>query len=189
MSAAATPEQALVVFESMFGNTERIAHAIGDGLRGEGLDVELRNVGSAPQHLPGDYDLLVVGAPTHGFSLSRPSTRSDAGRQGAPLERTATGVREWLQDLSWEGRAPTTAVFDTRVTKVRRLRWAAGRKAAALLADRGLRPTSAPVAFLVADMRGPLEDGELERATAWGRQLAGLIRAPQASTGARDAEA
>lgn len=159
MSTTATTERGLVVIESMFGNTERVARAIADGLRGEGLDVELRNVSPAPQHLTGDYDLLVVGAPTHTFSLSRPSTRSDARHQDASAERTATGVRQWLQDLAWVGRPPATAVFDTRVSKVRRLPWAAGRKATALLIESGLRPS-----------------------------YAGLVRASSASSGARDTE-
>ena len=177
-----THPQALIVFESMFGNTERVAKAVADGLRSEGFDVDLRNVVSAPERLHLGYDLLVLGAPTHAFSLSRQKTREDAARQGAPSDRTRIGMREWLLNLSWDGAPPAVAVFDTRATKVRRLHWAASRTMAALLRRRGLQPNTSPEAFLVADLQGPLEPDELTRATAWGRTIAASV--PAARRGA-----
>lgn len=87
---------ALVVVESMFGNTEHLARAVADGLRDAGVDAAVVDVSAAPVDLSADLDLLVLGAPTHAFSLSRPSTRADAVRQGASPERAATGMREWL---------------------------------------------------------------------------------------------
>ena len=69
--------RALVVFESMFGNTEKIAGAVARGLQQEGVDTGLVEVRSAPRHLPADLDLLVVGGPTHAF-----------GRAGSPRART-----------------------------------------------------------------------------------------------------
>jgi hypothetical protein len=77
----------LVVYESMFGNTELIAHAIADGLS-VGANVEAAEVNAAPKSVC-DVDLLVVGGPTHAFNMSRPSTRSDA-RAGSrvPMSRT-----------------------------------------------------------------------------------------------------
>ena len=169
--------RALIVFESMFGNTREIAGAIADGLSGEGVEVELREVTAAPGRVPSGFDLLVVGAPTHAFSLSRPKTRADAERQGASPGHAEFGMREWLSGLSWDGPKPTVAVFDTRVTKVRKLRWAANRAAVATLRRRGLRPGTEPVAFVVGDVKGPLEPGEVERATSWGRSLAPLAAA------------
>jgi hypothetical protein len=58
------------------------------------------------------------------------------------------------------------------VTKVRWLPKAAGPTAARLAHKRGLETLEKQVAFLVDDLRGPLVDGELERAVAWGRRLA-----------------
>ena len=55
--------QALVVYESMFGNTERVATAVVRGLRLEDVDAGLVEVGSAPAVLPLDLDLLVVERP------------------------------------------------------------------------------------------------------------------------------
>ena len=167
-----TSPKALVVYESMFGNTEQVAAAVARGLRRQGLNVDLSEVGSAPTSLPDDLELLVVGAPTHAFSLSRRSTRADAVRQGAPAERERVGLREWLGAVRFDAaRPPTISVFDTRIAKVRWLPKAAGPTAVRLAFKHGLRTVDSPVAFIVAGLQGPIVDGELERAAAWGRQL------------------
>lgn len=169
---------ALVVYESMFGNTSAVAEAVAEGLRLEGLEVTLTHVHDAPNGDDCDCDLLVVGAPTHAFSLSRPSTREDAVRQGAPAEAaTGTGLREWIASMKETSGAPrVAATFDTRVTKVRRIPKAASTRAARLLSRNGFRLVSRPAGFLVTDTSGPLEEGELERATAWGRSVGAATR-------------
>jgi hypothetical protein len=128
MSETAPAPRAAVVYESMFGNTSHVAHAVADGLRAAGCDTETAEVNTAPEPHP-DVALLVVGAPTHAFSLSRPRTRQDAVSQGAPPTRAGRGLREWLQETEPPGPATGMAVFDTRVSKARRLP-AAGRAAA-----------------------------------------------------------
>ena len=164
--------RALVVFESMFGNTERVAGAVARGLQLEDIDAGLVEVHSAPHRLAADLDLLVVGGPTHAFSMSRASTRADAVRQGAPEQRATTGLREWLESVELDAQsAPGLAAFDTRVTKVRWLPQAAGPSAARAGRRRGLTPVAKPHGFLVDDIRGPLVERELERAVEWGRQL------------------
>ncbi len=165
--------RALVVFESMFGNTEKVAGAVARGLQLGGVDTGLVGVCSAPPAVATGVDLLVVGGPTHAFGMSRASTRADAVRQGAPGERAATGLREWLESVELEvGRLPGLATFDTRVTKVRWLPQAAGLAAARAGRRRGLEPVAKPSGFLVDGIQGPLVDGELERAVEWGRGLA-----------------
>lgn len=172
MSASGAPT-ALVVYESMFGNTEKVAGAVARGLQLEGIETGLAEAGSAPSHLSADLDLLVVGGPTHAFSMSRSSTRADAVRQGAPAERATVGIREWLESVQLaEGRSPLVAAFDTRVTKVRWIPKAAGPSATRLARRRGLEPIARPLGFLVDDLRGPLLEHELEHAVAWGRRLA-----------------
>ena len=72
--------RAYVVYESMFGNTAVIGQAIADGL-GQHLEVESHNVSEG---LPvSGTGLLVLGGPTHAFSMSRTATRQDAVTQGA----------------------------------------------------------------------------------------------------------
>lgn len=177
MSPTPTPRRALVVYESMFTNTETIAAAIAEGLRAGGYEATAADVRLADLVDTRSLDLLVIGAPTHAFSLSRPSTRQDAVRQGASPGRADTGIREWLATLTpGEGRGmPAVAAFDTRVARVRRLPAASGRvsRAARRL---GFPVAARPEGFLVEDTRGPLAEGEVERAVAWGRTLAHLER-------------
>ena len=177
------PLRALLVYESMFGNTEQIAEAVARGLRLEGLDTGLFEVGSAPTSLPGGLQLLVVGAPTHAFSLSRPSTRDDAVRKGARSEAAATGLREWIGAMSGHGRQHgMAAAFDTRVTSMRRVPKAASTRAYHLLDHLGFAMLSRPTGFLVTDTKGDLVTGEGERAESWGRLVADEAGTRSAST-------
>jgi hypothetical protein len=171
-----TQPTALVVFESMFDNTARVAHAVAEGLRSEGVSTEVGEVSTQQADIPRTVELLVLGAPTHAFSMSRPSTRADAVRQGAPAERAGLGMREWLGAVQPPAGRLDVAVFDTRVGKVRRLPMAAGPSATRLARRRGFTPVGRPTSFLVEDIQGPLLDGELERATAWGKTLADRVR-------------
>ena len=159
---------ALVVYESMWGNTEAVAGAVAEGL---GAAVALRAVTDAPRRVPDDVDLLVVGGPTHAFSMSRPATREDAVEQGARPGRAARGIREWLDALPASDHLDV-ATFDTRVTKVRRLPGSAARKAAREIRSHHLGHVVDTQSFYVEDVAGPLLDGELERARDWGRHLA-----------------
>ena len=164
----------LVVVESMFGNTEQVGAAVARGLGMAGFDAEVLGVVNAPAQLPADLALLVVGAPTHAFSLSRPNTRADAVRQGADAQRASWGLREWLSACHDDGRPPPVAVFDTRVSKVRRLPMAAGPAARRLVRAKGFEVLDRPAYFLVDDVSGPLATGELARATGWGRRIGDL---------------
>ena len=90
--------KALVVYESMFDNTRQVAEAIAAGL-GESVDVETAEVSQTPRDLGSDVDLIVAGGPTHAFSMSRTTTRSDAVSQGATEGESEFGLREWLAGL------------------------------------------------------------------------------------------
>jgi len=175
--------KAVIVYESLFGNTERVAHEIADALAQDGNRAVVADVrGVGPDDLAGS-DLLVVGAPTHAFSLSRPSTREDAVRQGADPARAAFGVREWLENLQAAfpvaTERPQVAVFDTRVEKVRRLPGSAAKRAAKSLRSLGFPVLDRPTSFYVADVQGPVAAGESDRAHAWGTHLLALIRRQQ----------
>ena len=162
----------LVVYESMFGNTAAVARAVAEGMAGR-VQVRTAEAGT----LPGvsDVDAVVVGAPTHAFGLSRPSTRADAVRQGAGASADL-GVREWLATLDRPGLA--AAAFDTRVVTPYLL-GAAADKAARALRRAGCRLLAPAEGFLVTGTPGPLRDGELDRARRWGADLAALLVAPQ----------
>lgn len=165
----------LVMYESMFGNSERVAHAVAAGL-GESVEVSVRDVTTAhPGDIPGDVDLLVVGGPTHALSMSRPSTREDAIRQGAGQGLASRGLREWLEGLSGDLHGLPYAAFDTRVSRARRLPGSAARSASRVLRRERGRMLANPESFFVDDVPGPLAQEEIARARAWGRRLAGLL--------------
>ena len=168
--------KALVVYESLFGNTEEVARAVADGLSA-GMDVDVVEVGSAQAPLVDLVDLVVVGGPTHAFSMTRSSTREDAVRQGATVGSTARGVREWLEDLHAGPHSEYVATFDTRVAKVRHLPGSAARAAAKGLRRLGYAPAARPESFFVEDVSGPLLPGEVDRARSWGERLAAGARA------------
>src|SRR5215211_5521696 len=153
--------RSLVVYESMFGNSERVARAIADGLAEHG-EVALCDVTTAPSAEIGeDVDLLVAGGPTHAMSLSRPSTREDAIRQGAGQCTAELGLREWLEGLPSDLKSLSYATFDTRVTRVRRIPGSAARAAARALRRRHGRIVVPAETFYVTDVAGPLADDEL----------------------------
>jgi hypothetical protein len=159
--------RALVVYESIWGNTEHLARAIAAGI-GEGTEVI--DAEQAPATLAGDVDLLVVGGPTHAFSMSTEATRKAAGDQGA-TRIPARGIREWVDALSSPTRAVPVATFDTRVVSPR-LPGSAAKKAMKRLLGRGFRPIAKPETFGVHGYSGPVADGELDRAHQWGSELA-----------------
>ena len=162
--------RALVVFESMFGNTERVARAVAEGLA-EHIHVNLVRAGPDVT-LPDDVDLVVVGGPTHAFGMSRPSTRVSAGQQGAGESAAGTGLREWLDTLPGPmGHRPATAAFDTRIRKPG-VPGSAARSAARRLRHAGLPVVVPPMSFWVNGTGGPLLPGEEDRASSWGRELA-----------------
>lgn len=157
----------LVVHESMFGNTREVALAIAQELPGP---VEVVDVADAPIRLPPDVDLLVLGGPTHAFSMSRAATRHDAVAQGAAPEHEVRGIREWLDELPATPHV-SVATFDTRVAKVRRLPGSAAKAAGKVVARRRVGSVIAVESFYVDDVAGPLLPGEVERARAWAGSL------------------
>ncbi|GAA3870080.1 flavodoxin family protein [Leifsonia kafniensis] len=161
--------RALVVYETIWGNTEQIARAIATGLR-VSMTVEIVDSESAPT-VVNHYDLVVVGGPTHAFSMTRSSTREGAVAQRGAPRAPAKGIREWLVEVTPPGRAVSAATFDTRVNAPR-LPGSAAKAAKRELKELGFNIVAKQKSFRVHGYEGPLLDGELERAEQWGRELA-----------------
>jgi hypothetical protein len=168
--------RALVIFESILGNTEVIARAIAEGLGSAG-EVEVVEVGAAPTAIPTGVDLLVIGGPTHAHGMTNPdSRRSAAGKAERPVISTRIGIREWLAAVGDAPAGVAAAAFDTRI-KGPGLLWGSAAKAAAgRLEDQGFRMAAPPESFLLKGPTGPVHDvlvaGEVERARRWGEALA-----------------
>src|SRR5690242_8296079 len=111
---------AIVVYESVYGNTREVAEAIGEGLG----DARVLPVHEAPDRVKG-YGLVVVGGPTHMHGIATSSSRHaavQALREDGDAHRTEPGateepgLRAWLHHLPEEP-AVRAAAFDTRVDR------------------------------------------------------------------------
>ena len=166
--------RALVVYESMFGNTRNVALAIAEGLATK-LAVETIEVGAAPAVLPADVAVLVVGGPTHAHGLSTARSRADAARRiQEPVISGSRGLREWLASLR-PGTGITAAAFDTRIKGPVLFTGSAATSATRLLERSRIRRLEPPRSFVLDGSTGPLVDrvprAELDAAQAWGADL------------------
>jgi len=143
--------KALIVYDSVYGNTEKIARAIAEAITPSG-EVKVLGVGEANPSELASIDLLIVGSPTH------------AGRPTPAVQDLLNKVPK----LSLQG--INVAAFDTRITTklVRVFGYAAGRIAGNLKRKGGTLIAS-PVGFFVTGGKGPLKEGELERAAGWAK--------------------
>ncbi|GAB1692105.1 flavodoxin family protein [Krasilnikovia sp. M28-CT-15] len=169
---------AVVVYESMYGNTHRVADAIGAGLGGA-YRVDVVPVERADAHLLADADLIVVGGPTHAHGMSRAGSRqaavAKAEEPGSELtldpDAEGPGLRDWFDALpSLRARA---AAFDTRVDLPPVVTGRAAKGIGRRLRRHGLALVAEPESFLVTK-QGDLEPDEVSRAREWGRELAGV---------------
>jgi flavodoxin len=175
-SAEEVSMRTLVVYESMYGNTHAIAEAIADGIR-QGSEVRVVRVAEATNALAQWADLLVVGGPTHAHGMTSAGTRENARiaarKPDASLKLDAAagpGLRDWLESLD-KGTGKQAVAFDTRIKGPAILTGRASSGIAKALREHGYAIKSAPESFLV-DMKSKLVGGELERAKAWGSQIA-----------------
>ncbi len=144
---------ALVIYDSQYGNTERIAESIAEALRAFGRARTAR-ASVAPLVELQEVDTLFLGCPTQGW---RPTQAMRNFLENTPVEQL---------------RGRSIACFDTRF---HRPRWLTGSAAAVMvkkLRQAGAPPFAPPESFFVVATEGPLEPGELERASEWARARA-----------------
>jgi flavodoxin len=157
--------KAMVVYDSAYGNTEKVAQAIGQAL-GASAEVEVLRAGDVrPDRLAG-LSLLVVGSPTQKF---RPLGTITGFLKGIPRD----GLRG-VRVAAFDTRFPQSKVDEIRILAffVSIFGYAA-KPVAGLLLKKGGTLAAPPEAFYVSDTEGPLLAGELERAADWARGLIG----------------
>ncbi len=168
--------RSLVVFESMYGNTHRIASAISEGLATV-CSAEVLPVTEVDRVLLQQVDLVVVGAPTHAHGMPWPRTRRSAVETARALGKSLTveptaigdGLREWFERVG--PISAKAAAFDTRFDGPPALTGRASRAIAKRLKHHGAGLVARPESFLV-DRENELVPGEEERARRWGEELA-----------------
>ncbi|MBI5231414.1 MAG: flavodoxin family protein [Coriobacteriales bacterium] len=162
---------AIVVYESFWGNTAAVARAIAEGI---GPDARALATGEATTAAIEAADLIVAGAPVLGFNLptegmrkTLPSNTTDA--PAAP-DLSQPSMRAWIESLpSTDAKA---TAFETRIW------WSPGSATKAIqrgLAGAGCTPLCKEERFIVTGRYGPLRDGELERAREWGKRIASAM--------------
>jgi flavodoxin len=165
--------KAIVVYESLWGNTEKIARAVAEGL-GEGARAVPTE--RATPDVVAAADLVVAGAPVLGFRLATDEMRANlaVSEDGAPTppDLDHPSLRHWLRSLP-AGDGRPAAAFETRI-------WWSPRGATGdierALREAGYEPVGDPQKFIVRNKYGPLRAGEVERARAWGATLAAPLR-------------
>jgi flavodoxin len=155
--------KAMVIYDSMYGNTRTIAEAIGKAL-GAKEDVATVHVGEAkPEQLAG-LTLLIVGSPTQKFS---PTGATTGFLKGIPKD----GLKG-VKVAAFDTRFPETMIERIRILAffVRLFGYAA-KPIADRLQKKGGELATPPEGFYVADTEGPLLEGELERAADWAGRI------------------
>jgi flavodoxin len=133
----------LVVFDSNFGNTQRVADCIANQFSG---DVHSINVNHIKESDLSGVELLIVGSPINAWN---------------PTKK----IRNFLSHLGTAVKGIRGAAFDTRVNSF--LSGNAAKKIARSMENSGIRMIAEPAGFFVEDNEGPLKHGELKRAEAW----------------------
>lgn len=148
----------LIVYDSVFGNTEKIAKAIGESL-GLQENVEVLKVSDIkPNQLVG-VNLLIVGSPTRAFKPTK-------------------SIMDFLIKIPLNGlNGINVAAFDSRISSTDvnskvlngfvKIFGYAAKPIADKLVKKGGKLIIQPEGFYVKDSEGPLKDGELERAAEW----------------------
>ena len=144
--------ESLVVYDSTFGNTRKVAEAIAHGLGAHGPVRVLGLNKLIPQNL-GTVNLLVVGGPTHAHGIT-------------------ARMRQFLDELETRpGTGMVAATFDTRYRMPKVISGSAARTIARKLRHAGLRQFAPPASFFVSRQGRQLEPGETERAQTWAKNV------------------
>lgn len=156
----------MVITESAFGNTRRVAERLADGARAEGASVEVVSAVDAPAHVPEGTDLVVLAAPTHNRGLPSEASRRQAAQRGG--NGVGPGVREWIERA--EAGADVQVLCVSTVVAFRGMAGSAARAAAKQVSRRGFGRVQV-ADFKVAGTPPVLVEGEEARADATGRAV------------------
>jgi flavodoxin len=154
--------KALVIYDTYFSNTEKIAQAVGNGL-GRDEEVTVVKVDAVNPEMLEKLEILVVGSPTRAFNPT-PASKSFIRKL---LPNQLNGVK--------------VTAFDTRLPINEKtpgiLRFLAGifgyadKPLLDELKKKGGIQVVPTEGFMVTDSEGPLAEGELERAAEWGKEI------------------
>ncbi len=141
MSQSRTPKRGIVIFDSKFGNTEKIAKSLASGLELAGFRTDCINARDVRVSSFVEYGFIAVGAPTQAFTASKP-------------------IKEFLSQL--EGaqglKGKYGFAFDTKFRN--RLAGSAAKFIEKKLIELGMEIITPRQSAIVKKTEGPLEERE-----------------------------
>jgi flavorubredoxin len=128
----------VIIYDTKFGNTEKVAMALAEGMKKQRVNVDCLKIDEVDTSKLGDYDLLAIGGPTHTFGLSKP-------------------MKDFLQKLENVNVSGKKAfAFDTKFKS--RLAGSAGKRIEKKLKKLGMSIVKSHISAIVKGGEGPLED-------------------------------
>ena len=152
----------LVVYDSFFGNTEKVAQAIGKAI-GSSKTVTVVKVHDATNDMLSDLDFLIVGSPTRGFNPS-PAIKSF-------IKKLPADQLSGIKVAAFDTRIPMEENVPGFLRFMVKLFGYADKPILDALVKKGGKAAGSSEGFFVLDSEGPLKEGELERAAKWAKQL------------------
>ncbi len=154
----------IVIYDTTHGNTRIVAETIAETLKKSGMEVDVFYVKDVKKLKAKDYDFLVLGSPTRFGTMSF----------------TVKGLLGKVKEKEWKDRP--FAAFDTENPEnLEKPEWSAAEKIAAKLREKKMDQLLPVLKALVIDMKGPLQEGEIERARDYAGQLAAKLKKGKAS--------
>jgi menaquinone-dependent protoporphyrinogen IX oxidase len=154
----------IVVYDTSYGNTEKIAEIIADTLKESGIEVDVFDVKDVKKLSAKDYDFLVLGSPTR-FGTMSFAIRGFLGKVKS---------EEWMDK--------PFAAFDTENpenverSRIEKKEWSAAEKIAAKLVEKKMKQLLPVLIALVIGQKGPLVEGEVERTKEYTKGLAAKLK-------------
>jgi flavodoxin I len=155
--------KAVIIYDSVFGNTEKVARSIAEGLPAI-YEVEVSKASAATLQQIKGAQLLVVGSPTRAFSAT-PALK-------AFLDFLPSGSLRGVRSVAFDTRIQTSGIKSLLLRKIVEKGGYAGKLITARLKQKGATLILPDEGFFVSGEEGPLVTGELERAKEWGSKLA-----------------
>jgi menaquinone-dependent protoporphyrinogen IX oxidase len=150
----------IVVYDTSYGNTKKIAETIAETMKESGIEVDLFDVKNVKKLSAKDYNFLILGSPTR-FGTMSFAIRGFLGK---------VKNEEWVNK--------PFAAFDTEnpenieKARIEKKEWSAAEKIAAKLKDKKMKQLSPVLKAAVFGQKGPLKEGEIERTKEYARELA-----------------
>ena len=150
----------IVVYDTSYGNTKKIAEAIAETLKESGVEVDLFDVKDVKKSIARVYDFLVIGSPTRFGTMSF----------------AINGFLGKVKTEEWMGKP--FAAFDTENpenierARAERKEWSAAEKISEKLRDKKMNQMLPVLKAVVLGQKGPLQEGEIERTKGYAREFA-----------------